>query len=83
MIKCLLPPRCLLTSGVDGDVRVYKSIDDDDAVSFRAGNRVTAIAVKVTSLHYFHFYLYYLNIYFSKLSLILVIMIFDYFFLFY
>eukprot|EP00795_Rhopilema_esculentum_P013213 gene13213-4031_t len=36
----------MLTSGIDGDVRVYKSIDDDDAVSFRVGNCVTAIAVK-------------------------------------
>eukprot|EP00112_Aurelia_sp_Birch-Aquarium-sp1_P022414 Seg631.2 transcript_id=Seg631.2/GoldUCD/mRNA.D3Y31 product="WD repeat and HMG-box DNA-binding protein 1" protein_id=Seg631.2/GoldUCD/D3Y31 len=36
----------LLTAGADGDVRVYKGLDDDDHVSFRVGTCVTAIDVK-------------------------------------
>eukprot|EP00794_Sanderia_malayensis_P017651 gene17651-19406_t len=36
----------ILTAGADGDVRVYNDLLDDDAVSFRVGTLVTAIAVR-------------------------------------
>ena len=39
--------RYVVTAGADGDVRVYKGLDDDDAVSFRVGNCVTALALQV------------------------------------
>lgn len=37
----------LLTCGSDGDVRIWKGIDDDDPVSHRAGDNALAIAYKV------------------------------------
>ncbi|XP_064622093.1 WD repeat and HMG-box DNA-binding protein 1-like [Lineus longissimus] len=38
--------RYMLTSGAEGDVRVWQGIDDDDAVSHRAGEKVYAIAFR-------------------------------------
>jgi len=37
----------LLTCGSDGDVRIYKDFDDSDPKSFRVGDHVTVLAVKV------------------------------------
>ena len=37
----------LLTCGCDGDVRIWKDIDDDDPVSHRAGDSVFAVSCKV------------------------------------
>lgn len=48
--------RYLLTAGADGDVRVYKSLSDDE-VSFKVGNCVTALSAKVSNdLSYYIIY---------------------------
>lgn len=37
-----------MTSGSDGDVRIYKDFDDSDPESVRVGDNVTVLAVKVS-----------------------------------
>ncbi|XP_064600556.1 WD repeat and HMG-box DNA-binding protein 1-like [Liolophura sinensis] len=38
--------RYLLTCGLDGDARIWDGVEDDDAISHRAGDKVYAIAFK-------------------------------------
>ena len=45
------PCRSLVTGGCDGDVRVYKDFEDDDPKSFRAGQQVYSMAVKVCCVY--------------------------------
>ena len=40
-----------MTGGCDGDVRVYKDFEDDDPKSFRAGQQVYSMAVKVCCVY--------------------------------
>jgi chromosome transmission fidelity protein 4 len=47
--------RYMLTSGAEGDVRVWEGIDDDDAVSHRIGEKVFAIAFRVGIKYIIHY----------------------------
>ncbi|XP_052767188.1 WD repeat and HMG-box DNA-binding protein 1-like [Mya arenaria] len=38
--------RYILTGGTDGDVRIWKGIEDDDAISHRCGDKTFAVAIK-------------------------------------
>ena len=40
--------RYLITCGSDGDVRVYDGFDDDDPLSFTAGEIITVVKFKVS-----------------------------------
>lgn len=41
-------PRCVVTCGSDGDVRIWESLDDDDPKSINVGEKVYSVALKVS-----------------------------------
>lgn len=41
-------PRCIVTCGSDGDVRIWESLDDDDPKSINVGEKVYSVALKVS-----------------------------------
>jgi len=54
--------RHILTGGSDGDIRIWKGVDDDDAISHRCGDKTFAVAIHVMLLFILSPYLFIINV---------------------